>query len=145
MAALLLLTFAMVAAIAHGQPQSCCPNGPYIGDISEACSSTNPTLGDGQCYEGYVIQCKGGYADGTVLYQYDMSNDHGVGDCFNFCLNFGVDFTAASVAFSGNTICKCLSNPSQFKSDNFGVLFQSLLSCDGGPPTRFSLLPAIHG
>jgi hypothetical protein len=51
-------TFLIAIVIAVVDAQTCCSNGPYFGNIEDACTAANQFNGDGLCWNGYEIHCQ---------------------------------------------------------------------------------------
>jgi hypothetical protein len=65
---------ALVLASIVAAQSTCCPNGIFTGDINTACSASNPTLGQGQCYKGYQIICEEiEYQDQTNAAEFEIT------------------------------------------------------------------------
>jgi hypothetical protein len=58
--------------------QTCCPNGVYTDNISLACSASDPTYGNGQCYNQFEISCGQEFVGGATNVA-GLNPDQGLG------------------------------------------------------------------
>jgi hypothetical protein len=64
----------------------CCPNGIYTGELADVCGGVNTDDGNGQCYNGFEIQCNLWIANGGFYTSsYGQPGDDPIDKCFELC------------------------------------------------------------
>jgi hypothetical protein len=113
----------------------CCHNGFYQGDIAKACSPSNPTYGDGQCYQRYQISCNQAFPGG-ISPASAFINNMGLGDCLDYCKQWSngtfiaVDFSPTVGMRASSCLCRSAAKiPMQPQTGSI-----ALMVCGRGPP-----------
>jgi hypothetical protein len=94
-----------------------------VGNLKDACSPTNLLYGDGECWEGYQIDCQGGYSiyDTQITYYTLVNGDFTLLNCLEVCQTDGAPYTAVELYMpfgSGGfqeVQCYCLNQPTDLR------------------------------